>query len=213
MVSPLPVRPRAIMQTLLFDIFKRNEPDTLLELAYLRKLGVQNAQEKALTMGRRLKPHRDENTQMQCAIGVICGSSAATEPRPPQTIFSFRIVQGPFTQQCELAASRQRTGRFAATSGRRETWRFGTYRGFVPARHTWCPSRTGLVCATGARLMLVGFSGRSMASGSSRPLPAVRAIFLNAATRLPNFPKAVIGWEESNSASERPVSECSGHLP
>lgn len=89
----------AMMQTLLFEIFKKNEPDTLLELAYLRKLDIQNAQEKALAMGRSLKSNRDEHMQMRYAIEVLYGSWAATEPLPPQTVFQFHLAPAPSTQQ------------------------------------------------------------------------------------------------------------------
>lgn len=89
----------AMMQTLLFQIFKRSDPDTLLELAYLRNLDVRNAQEKALAKGRRLKPSRDEHMQIRYAIEVLYDSWASTEPLPPKTIFQFRFPLKPSSQQ------------------------------------------------------------------------------------------------------------------
>lgn len=89
----------AMMQTLLFQIFKRSETDTLLELAYLRRLDIRNAQEKALAKGRRLKHNRDEHMQIRYAIEVLYDSWASTEPLPPGTIFQFRFPLKPSAQQ------------------------------------------------------------------------------------------------------------------
>lgn len=89
----------AMLQTLLFQIFKRSEPDTLLELAYLRKLDIQKAQKKALERGRRLKPHRDEHMQVRYAIETLHDIWNPTEPIPPQTIFQFRFTLEPSTLQ------------------------------------------------------------------------------------------------------------------
>lgn len=82
----------ARLQTLLFQIFKRNEPDTLLQLAYLRKLDLRNVQEIALAAGRRLKPNRQAHMQLRYAIELLYGSWDSTVPPIKRRLLVSRTV-------------------------------------------------------------------------------------------------------------------------